>query len=129
MSMPPIEPTESPSEPEPFPISPPGPDPSPDLEPQPEPDQAPEPGPVDAAEPTVSGGGWTLISLIADDGQEPPAGLTEREALATWCAVSATWHPSLLARAGSLPRIESIDSPSPPGPNEVRVLPEGTINR
>ena len=35
------------------------------------------------------------------------------------------WHPSILARAAGLPRIESVDSPSPPGPREIRVIASG----
>ena len=49
------------------------------------------------------------------DGQEPPATVSDELAMGVWCAVSALWHPSLLARAAGLPRIESVDSPSPPG--------------
>src|SRR4051812_34323797 len=85
-----------------------------------------EPGP-DATGP--SGSGWTLIALLADPGAEPPAGLSDRDALATWCAVSTLWHPSLLARSDTLPRMEEVDSPSPPGPREVRVLAAGMAER
>ncbi len=69
--------------------------------------------------------GWTLVALIPHDGQEPPADLSDDLARSVWCAVSALWHPSLLARAAQLPRIESVDSPSPPGPREIRVIPAG----
>jgi alpha-mannosidase len=67
--------------------------------------------------------------MVSDDGQEPPSTVSESAALGVWCAVSALWHPSLLARAAVLPRIESIDYPSSPGPNEVRVLAEGAADR
>ena len=59
--------------------------------------------------------GWALIALVPYDGQEPPATVSDELAMGVWCAVSALWHPSLLARAAGLPRIESVDSPSPPG--------------
>ena len=36
-------------------------------------------------------------------------------AQAVWCAVSSLWHPALLSSAAELPRIEPIESPSPPG--------------
>jgi alpha-mannosidase len=72
---------------------------------------------------------WTLVALIADDGQEPPVDLSEAAAMGAWCAVSALFHPALLAQAGALPRIESVDAPSPPGPDEVRVLAGGTADR
>src|SRR2546423_3218047 len=89
----------------------------------------PEVEPVAATAPERTGGGWTLVTLIAHDGQEPPANLPDGAALAAWCAVSAPWHPSLLAHADALPRIEDVDDPTPPGPNEVRVFAEGTANR
>ena len=79
--------------------------------------------------PGRAGGGWILVALIADDGQEPAAHLSDRAALAAWCAVSALWHPALLAQARELPRIENVDYPSSPGPNEVRVLAEGMTER
>src|SRR5262249_12185124 len=66
--------------------------------------------------------GWSLIALVPHDGKEPPASVSEEMALAVWCAVSAIWHPSLLARARELPRIESIEAPTAPGPREVRVI-------
>ena len=70
--------------------------------------------------------GWVLIALIPYEGIEPPASIGEDLARAVWCAVSAIWHPSLLERARELPRIESIESPSPPGPREVRIIAEGS---
>ena len=88
-----------------------------------------EPGQDAPVSPGPTGGGWTLVALIADDGVEPPAGLPDRDALATWCAVSALWHPSLLARAEALPRVESVESPTSPGPREVRVLAAGAADR
>jgi alpha-mannosidase len=105
-------------------------DPS-ESEPEPEPEPVAEPDTETAIPvvPEAPGDRWTLIALIADDGQEPAANLSEREALGAWCAVSAPWHPALLANAGELPRIECVDYPSSPGPNEVRVLAEGTAER
>jgi alpha-mannosidase len=69
--------------------------------------------------------GWSLFALVPFDGREPPAGASDDLAQAVWCTVSALWHPSLLARAAGLPRIEPIESPSPPGPREIRVLAGG----
>jgi alpha-mannosidase len=68
-------------------------------------------GPVPAAETAGSNrpdDGWSLIALVPHDGVEPPASVSESLAQAVWCAVSAIWHPSLLARARELPRIEPI---------------------
>ncbi len=76
-----------------------------------------------------SGEGWTLIALVPHDGKEPPPNVSDQLARAVWCAVSAPWHPSLLARAAGLPRIEPVESPSPPGPREVRIIAEGAADR
>ena len=73
--------------------------------------------------------GWALIALVPFDGQEPPATVTDDLATGVWCAISALWHPSLLARADGLPRIESVDSPSPPGAREIRVIATGAGDR
>src|SRR4051812_30642326 len=120
-------------------MSTPPPEPEPPSEPGPPSESDPEPGPEqepeqavaadDVAGTTPSREGWSFIALIAEDSQEPAANLPERAALATWCAVSAPWHPSLLAHAAELPRIESVDYPSGPGPNEVRVVAAGTTDR
>ncbi|HEX3447189.1 MAG TPA: hypothetical protein VHS97_02995, partial [Isosphaeraceae bacterium] len=69
--------------------------------------------------------GWALIALVPYDGREPPPTVTDELANGVWCAVSALWHPSLLARAAGLPRIEPVDSPSPPGAREIRVIATG----
>jgi len=70
--------------------------------------------------------GWSFIALIPHNGKEPPADQDAGEALATWCAVSALWHPSLLARARELPRIESVELPPAAGPREIRVIASPT---
>lgn len=74
-------------------------------------------------------GGWKFHTLISSDGIEPPANCSGREAEASWCAVSAPWHPALLSVGDVLPHIESIDTPSPPGPREVRILANGLAER
>src|SRR5262245_30513693 len=58
--------------------------------------------------------GWALIAMVPFDGREPPADVSDELAQATWCAVSALWHPSLLAHAAALPRVEPVESPSSP---------------
>src|SRR5216117_171088 len=72
---------------------------------------APEPTGADreeglSSESPAPNNGWTLIALIPHDGREPPANTTDELARAVWCAISALWHPSLLARASDVPRIE-----------------------
>ena len=77
-----------------------------------QPGTAPEPEP----EPLPPRTGWTLISLIPHDAKEPRADLADNLAQATWCAVSALWHPSLLARAAELPRSSRSRPPPRRGP-------------
>src|SRR5262249_19206569 len=95
--------------------------PTPDTEAEQPATTPPEPEPV-AIESGVSDDGWSLIALVPHDGQEPPASVSEDLARSVWCAVTAIWHPSLLARSRELPRIESIESPTSPGPREVRII-------
>lgn len=78
--------------------------------------------------PEPEGGHWSLIAVVAHDGEEPPANLGEPEALAIWCAISALWHPAVLAQTNALPRIESILTPTPPNHREVRVV-AGPLDR
>jgi alpha-mannosidase len=70
-----------------------------------------------------------LLALVPYDGREPPKDLSDELARSIWCAISALWHPSLLAHAAGLPRIEPIDSPSPPLSREIRVIPAGLWDR
>ncbi len=90
----------------------------------PEPAEAPEldpdPVPVDAR---------SVISLIPHDGVEPPAGLTDETAGAILTAVSAPWHPAVLAALGTLPRVEGVETPSAPAPREVRLAAAGQSDR
>ncbi|MDG3002717.1 glycosyl hydrolase family 38 [Paludisphaera mucosa] len=96
------------------------------LDPYTEP-PAPTPAPEAADAPPRTG--WTLTALIPDAGREPSAGLTDAEAQAVWCAVTALWHPSLLARAAAVPRIESITAPTSPGRDELRLVVHGLLDR
>ncbi|MBX6316067.1 MAG: glycosyl hydrolase family 38, partial [Isosphaeraceae bacterium] len=94
-----------------------------DLEPQEtEPEISPPPE-------TPSERPWRFISLLADDGREPPASLTDRVALQTWAAATAAWHPALLARTDTLPRFEDVETPLPAGPEEVRLLAASSAER
>ena len=86
-----------------------------DAEPKPEADELPPRS------------GWTLATLIPNDGKEPPADFGDDAAQSLWCALTALWHPALLAGAASLPRIEPIQDPSPPTPNELRVAAGGAL--
>src|SRR4051794_10045633 len=93
-----------------------------------------EVGDTEIVLPVDSGGaeareGWSFVALIAHDGVEPPATYPDGDARAAWAAVSALWHPVLLAEASGLPRIESVDAPSPPAPREVRVVAGGRFDR
>jgi len=91
--------------------------------------QGPSEG-VPGAEPAPpSAGGRTFFALIPQSGRQPPGGLAEADAEAAWAAVSAVWHPALLATAAGLPVVEDVDAPSPPGPGEVRVMAPGGSGR
>ena len=69
--------------------------------------------------------GWVLIALVPFEGREPPRQVSDELAQAVWCAVTSLWHPALLSSARELPRIESIESPSPPAAREIRVIAGG----
>lgn len=66
-----------------------------------------------------------LIALIPYDGQEPPATLPDEEAAGIWAAVSALWHPALLATVDHLPEIENVDQPLTPEAGDVRIVAAG----
>src|SRR5687767_9909609 len=70
-----------------------------------------------------------LIALIPDDGQEPAAGVTDRAAAGVWAAVSALWHPALLATVEHLPEIEDVDRPPTAEAGDVRVVAAGAADR
>ncbi len=101
---------------------------SPGLETEPLSESAPETEtvvePAIGSEP-VRAGEWTIAAMLPHDGQEPPASVSDDLAQAVWCAVSSMWHPSVLNQLRTLPRIESIESPTPPAPREIRVVPSG----
>lgn len=89
-----------------------------------QPDREVEPTPPFEPDPN----GWSFVALIPHNGKQPPADQDPDEALATWCAVSAFWHPSLLARARELPRIESLESPPAVGEREIRVVASARVS-
>jgi alpha-mannosidase len=68
---------------------------------------------------------FRIISLIPNDGKEPPATLTDREASAAWCASTSPWHPALLALADDLPRLEDIAFPSDPQEGDLFLVAAG----
>ncbi len=82
----------------------------------------PSSDPEAAGEPESQGHGWSFVSLIEYDGLEPPPTYADAEARSTWCAISAAWHPALLAGAASLPRIEPVEAPTTPSPREIRLV-------
>jgi alpha-mannosidase len=89
-------------------------------------------GAAQAAEANAAGQGvesWSLVALIPFDRQDPPADTPEELALETWSAVTALWHPSLLARATGLPRIEPVECPSEPVAREIRIVAASAIDR
>jgi alpha-mannosidase len=126
MSMPSLDPADPP----PGPAGP--------AEPTPDPAEPTPSGPDESAvEPAASGApeseaqreGWALIALIPYEGREPPGDAGDDLARAVWCAVTAPWHPALLAQARELPRVEPIESPAPPGPREIRIVAGSAADR
>jgi alpha-mannosidase len=107
--------------------APPSPDAA-DLEPGASGEAAAELGRVDPAPEPVPEG-WALIALLPYDGREPPQDVGEELAQAVWCAISALWHPALLARAIALPRVEPIESPTAAAARELRIVPSGLWDR
>lgn len=55
--------------------------------------------------------------------------MSDAQALATWVAESAPWHPAILSRAKDVPRVEDVDYPATPGPGEAVVVAEGYGSR
>jgi alpha-mannosidase len=70
---------------------------------------------------------FRIISLLANDGKEPPPGMTDREASAAWVAATAPWHPALLAQADDLPRLEDIAIPPDPQAGDLFLVAFGLL--
>jgi alpha-mannosidase len=87
----------------------------------------PEPSP-EPSEPLPTEGP-VVVSLIAYDLVEPPASLADDVAIGSWVAVTAPWHPAVLAKLAQLPRIESVETASSPAAREVRVVAHGQADR
>src|SRR4051794_23840353 len=83
----------------------------------PEPMETPE---ETGTSPREASAPFRVISLLADDGKEPPPSVTDREASAAWCAATAPWHPAILGQADEVPRLEDVAAPSDPVAGEVR---------
>ena len=73
--------------------------------------------------------GVRFVSMIADDGREPPGSTTDAEATGAWAAASIPWHPALLASATDLPRFEDVALPTDPEPGEIRLVATGQAAR
>jgi alpha-mannosidase len=76
---------------------------------------------------TEPGVPFRIISLIPNDGKEPPPSLTDREASAAWSAATAPWHPALLARADDLPRLEDLAFPADPQAGDCYLVAAGGL--
>ena len=68
---------------------------------------------------------FRIISLLANDGKEPPPGMTDRDASAAWCVSTSPWHPALLAQADDLPRLEDLAFPADPQPGDLLLVAAG----
>lgn len=85
-------------------------------------DAAPEPSPPGEGERDLAP---RIVTMIEHDGQEIPRDFPDRRAEAAWAAVSAVWHPAILARLDALPATTGAEFPSIPEPREIRILAEG----
>src|SRR5690348_2000773 len=74
-------------------------------------------------------GRWQVVTLVAGDGQEPPPGLSDSDARSTWAAVSAPWHPAVLAVSKALPRLEDAAYASTPEADEARIVAAAARDR
>jgi len=88
--------------------------------------EAPEPAPEVAALPLPA---FRIVSLIPDDGREPPPNLSDRDASAAWGTATIPWHPALLGLADDLPRFEDVALPTDPEAGEVRLVSAGFLDR
>ncbi len=70
-----------------------------------------------------------LIVMVEHPGKEIPQSFPESQAEAAWAAISAAWHPALLARVDSLPIIEGVEFPPYPDPGDVRIVAQGAGQR
>lgn len=70
-----------------------------------------------------------VVTLLPIDGREPPSDLSDHDALAARVAVSAPWHPAVLARLEALPRTEPLDDPEPSAEGVQKVVPKGAFGR
>ncbi|WP_161602163.1 glycosyl hydrolase family 38 [Tautonia marina] len=78
--------------------------------------------PAPPAEPEPTGPKRRVVVMIADSGRRPEDPIDEAEALIVWSAVSAAWHPNILARLDEIPIVEDVDAPGVPAPGEVRLI-------
>ena len=85
--------------------------------------------PTPAPDLTTPPAGVRIVSLIADDGREPPGTTTDADASGAWAAASVPWHPALLAIAADLPRFEDVALPTDPEAGEIRLVATGQMGR
>lgn len=69
-----------------------------------------------------------VIAVVPDDGSEP-TDLDDRAAETLWAVLSCAWHPVLLARAGSLPKVRDAAIVTIPDPGDVLLLAPGASAR
>lgn len=74
-------------------------------------------------------GRWRVAALVPADGREPASTQSDTEAESIWAAVTAGWHPAILAACADLPGIECVEYPDHPHPNEIRLISCGAAGR
>jgi alpha-mannosidase len=93
---------------------------------EPEP-QTEEAEPEAVAEPALPLEGPTIITRISYNGIEPPSSLSETAAQALWSALTAPWHPAVLAALVGVPRVESTDAYLTIASQTLQIMPPGGV--
>ncbi len=82
---------------------------------------------VPESEPSAPSPASRVVTLLPIDGREPPSNLSSLDADAALVAISAPWHPAVLARLETLPELEPLEDPSQPAPGVQKVVPQGAM--
>jgi alpha-mannosidase len=68
----------------------------------------------------------SLRTLVPIDRIEPPADLDEADAQGIWAAISAPWHPAVLAQLDSVPSVDPATGPSEAVAGRIFVIAHGS---
>jgi alpha-mannosidase len=99
------------------------------MEPYTEPEPTEAPTAPASPPPPNFGPGFKPVALLWGPGHEPAPQATDDDGQAAWVAATALWHPALLAKSESLPRIEDAVAPSAPEARDVRLVASNSGTR